>query len=138
MNQSTNQSIQFYCLALCPALSYSAAMVWKILHQEQTKPMCSCSSSFRQLWWYTRWQSRHNTTCRQKEYNFSFFLKVPKCEIFDRSDFHDFYTIRLYGRTPANQTVNKNWDKARTGTVMRPKKAKRIKDRWKATLTLRR
>jgi hypothetical protein len=20
------------------------------------------------------------------------FLKVPKCEIFDRSDFHDFYT----------------------------------------------
>ena len=25
-------------------------------------------------------------------------LKVPKCEIFDRSDFHDFYTIRLYWR----------------------------------------
>jgi hypothetical protein len=27
-------------------------------------------------------------------------LKVPKCEIFDRSDFHDFYTISslLYGR----------------------------------------
>ncbi len=22
-------------------------------------------------------------------------LKVPKCEIFDRSDFHDFYTIKL-------------------------------------------
>ncbi len=21
-------------------------------------------------------------------------LKVPKCEIFDRSDFHDFYTIK--------------------------------------------
>ncbi len=25
-------------------------------------------------------------------------LKVPKCEIFDRSDFHDFYTIKsLWG-----------------------------------------
>jgi hypothetical protein len=22
------------------------------------------------------------------------FLKVPKCEIFNRSDFHDFYTIK--------------------------------------------
>jgi len=22
------------------------------------------------------------------------YLKVPKCEIFDRSDFHDFYTIK--------------------------------------------
>ncbi len=26
--------------------------------------------------------------------SFPFLLKVPKCEIFDRSDFHDFYTIR--------------------------------------------
>ncbi len=25
---------------------------------------------------------------------FSLFLKVPKCEIFDRSDFPDFYTIK--------------------------------------------
>ena len=24
----------------------------------------------------------------------STLLKVPKCEIFDRSDFHDFYTIK--------------------------------------------
>jgi hypothetical protein len=24
-------------------------------------------------------------------------LKVPKCEIFYRSDFYDFYTKRLYG-----------------------------------------
>ena len=23
-------------------------------------------------------------------------LKVPKCEIFDRSDFHEFYTIKLF------------------------------------------
>ncbi len=23
-----------------------------------------------------------------------FCLKVPKCEIFDRSDFHDFYTVK--------------------------------------------
>jgi hypothetical protein len=23
-------------------------------------------------------------------------LKVPKCEIFDRSDFHDFYTIKPF------------------------------------------
>ncbi len=23
------------------------------------------------------------------------YLKVPKCEIFDRSDFHDFYTIKF-------------------------------------------
>jgi hypothetical protein len=22
-------------------------------------------------------------------------LKVPKCEIFDRSDFHDFYTLKV-------------------------------------------
>jgi hypothetical protein len=24
------------------------------------------------------------------------FLKVPKCEIFDRSDFHGFYTIKPF------------------------------------------
>ncbi len=23
-----------------------------------------------------------------------YYLKVPKCEIFDRSDFHDFYAIK--------------------------------------------
>jgi hypothetical protein len=23
-------------------------------------------------------------------------LKVPKCEIFDRSDFHDFYSIKPF------------------------------------------
>jgi hypothetical protein len=29
------------------------------------------------------------------EKNFKgFYLKVPKCEIFDRSDFNDFYTIK--------------------------------------------
>jgi hypothetical protein len=26
----------------------------------------------------------------------SFTLKVPKCEIFGRSDFHDFYTIEPF------------------------------------------
>ncbi len=24
------------------------------------------------------------------------YLKVPKCEIFDRSDFHDFYSIKPF------------------------------------------
>ena len=27
---------------------------------------------------------------------FAFLLKVPKCEIFDRSDFHDFYSIKPF------------------------------------------
>jgi hypothetical protein len=27
-----------------------------------------------------------------------FLLKVPKCEIFDRSDFDDFYTIKFLWR----------------------------------------
>jgi hypothetical protein len=27
---------------------------------------------------------------------FTFSLKVPKCEIFDRSDFHDFYSIKPF------------------------------------------
>jgi hypothetical protein len=25
------------------------------------------------------------------------YLKVPKCEIFDRSDFHDFYWVGDFG-----------------------------------------
>jgi hypothetical protein len=28
---------------------------------------------------------------------FAAILKVPKCEIFDRSDFNDFYTIKSLG-----------------------------------------
>ena len=29
-------------------------------------------------------------------YRQNLFLKVPKCEIFDRSDFHYFYTIKPF------------------------------------------
>ncbi len=31
-----------------------------------------------------------------KSYMRKGFLKVPKCEIFDRSDFHDFYSIKPF------------------------------------------
>ena len=37
-------------------------------------------------WIENRLSAINNTGSRQ--------LKVPKCEIFDRSDFHDFYTIK--------------------------------------------
>jgi hypothetical protein len=31
---------------------------------------------------------------KKPEQNWKLTLKVPKCEIFDHSDFHDFYTIK--------------------------------------------
>jgi hypothetical protein len=36
----------------------------------------------------TRWYKLHCTVHKDER------LKVPKCEIFDRSDFPDFYTIK--------------------------------------------
>ncbi len=32
----------------------------------------------------------------KKQIGRDFLLKVPKCEIFDRSDFHYFYTIKPF------------------------------------------
>jgi hypothetical protein len=32
--------------------------------------------------------------CGKSTQHFAVYLKVPKCEIFDRSEFPDFYTIK--------------------------------------------
>ena len=34
--------------------------------------------------------------CSKKSWDFAGWLKVPKCEIFDRSDFYYFYTIKPF------------------------------------------
>jgi hypothetical protein len=42
-----------------------------------------------------RSQSPHGLEiCRQRQVPHVCILKVPKCEIFDRSDFHNFYHIK--------------------------------------------
>jgi hypothetical protein len=35
----------------------------------------------------------------------SYVLKVPKCEILDRSDFHDFYTITPFWIYENNENI---------------------------------
>ena len=35
-------------------------------------------------------------------------LKVPKCEIFDSSDFHDFYTIKSLREGDSGVKIKKN------------------------------
>jgi hypothetical protein len=35
-------------------------------------------------------------------------LKVPKCEIFDRSDFNDFYTIKSLCESDFGVKIKKN------------------------------
>jgi hypothetical protein len=35
-----------------------------------------------------------NAYLNSKQYNYVFLLKVPKCEVFNRSDFPEFYTIK--------------------------------------------
>ncbi len=44
---------------------------------------------FKATWYYLVLQHRGAAASRLP-------LKVPKCEIFDRSDFHDFYTIKPF------------------------------------------
>ncbi len=36
------------------------------------------------------------TLCEKTDFTQIYTLKVPKCEIFDRSDFHYFYTIKPF------------------------------------------
>jgi hypothetical protein len=42
-------------------------------------------------------------TCLSKVF---FYLKVPKCEIFDHSHFHDFYTIKSLWEGDFGVTIN--------------------------------
>jgi hypothetical protein len=35
-----------------------------------------------------------NANLNSEQYNYVFLLKVPRCEIFDCSDFPEFYTIK--------------------------------------------